>query len=178
MLDALTEPGWSAAGARAEAGTTEAETGAASAAAAATDDLEGAEAAGGAAHDAATATKPKTRASARGRIGRIVPAVRPASRGSLVAPTRILPAMAAPPAVAVPSEAVRSAFLEAVRASLPDLRLLTDPVDRESYRRDETAYLSTGLPLAVALPANTAEVSGLVRLAAQHRIPIVPRGAG
>ena len=86
--------------------------------------------------------------------------------------------MAAPPAVAVPSEAVRSAFLEAVRASLPDLRLLTDPVDRESYRRDETAYLSTGLPLAVALPANTAEVSGLVRLAAQHRIPIVPRGAG
>src|SRR2546429_100163 len=89
MLDALTEPGWSAAGARAEAGTTEAETGAASAAAAA-----------------------------------------------------------------------------------------TDPVDRESYRRDETASLSTGLPLAVALPANTAEVSGLVRLAAQHRIPIVPRGAG
>ncbi|TMC63800.1 MAG: FAD-binding oxidoreductase, partial [Chloroflexi bacterium] len=86
--------------------------------------------------------------------------------------------MAAPPAVAVPSEAVRSAFLEAVRASLPDLRLLTDPVDRESYRRDETAYLSTGLPLAVALPANTAEVSGLMRLAAQHRIPIVPRGAG
>jgi glycolate dehydrogenase FAD-linked subunit len=86
--------------------------------------------------------------------------------------------MAAPPAVAVPSEAVRAAFLEAVRAELPNVRLLTDAADRESYRRDETAYLSTGLPLAVALPANTAEVSALVRLAAEHRVPIVPRGAG
>ena len=86
--------------------------------------------------------------------------------------------MAAPPAVAVPSEAVRSAFLDAVRTQLPDVRLLTDPVDRESYRRDETAYLTTGLPLAVALPVNTAEVAGLVRLAAEHRIPVVPRGAG
>src|SRR5436309_2897253 len=108
MLDALTEPGWSADGARAEAGVTEAETGAASATTGATgdaDNAEGAEAAEGAAHAAATATKPNTRASTRGRIGRIVPAVRPASRGSFVAPTRILPAMAAPPAVAVPSEA-------------------------------------------------------------------------
>jgi glycolate oxidase len=86
--------------------------------------------------------------------------------------------MAAPPAVAVPSEAVRTAFLDAVRTQLPDVRLLTDPVDRESYRRDETAYLTTGLPLAVALPVNTAEVSALVRLAAEHRIPVVPRGAG
>jgi glycolate dehydrogenase FAD-linked subunit len=86
--------------------------------------------------------------------------------------------MAAPPAVAVPSEAVRTAFLEAIRATLPDLRLLTDPADRESYRRDETAYLTTGLPLAVALPANTGEVSALMRLAAEHRIAVVPRGAG
>jgi glycolate oxidase len=86
--------------------------------------------------------------------------------------------MAAPPAVAVPPQAVRAAFLDAVREALPDLRLLTDATDRESYRRDETAYLSAGLPLAVALPTQTSEVSGLVRLAAQHRIPVVPRGAG
>jgi glycolate dehydrogenase FAD-linked subunit len=86
--------------------------------------------------------------------------------------------MAAPPAVAAPPQAVRAAFLDAVREALPDLRLLTDPTDRESYRRDETAYLSAGLPLAVALPTQTSEVSALVRLAAQHRIPVVPRGAG
>ena len=42
--------------------------------------------------------------------------------------------------------AVDDAFLGAVRARLPGLRLLTDAVDRESYRRDETAYLPAGLP--------------------------------
>ncbi len=68
--------------------------------------------------------------------------------------------------------------LAAIRAELPDLRLLDDPTDREAYRNDETAYLHAGLPLAVALPETTAEVSALVRLAAEHRVPVVPRGAG
>src|SRR6187402_2683329 len=79
---------------------------------------------------------------------------------------------------AATSADARSAFLAAIRAELPDLRLLHDPADRESYRTDETAYLKAGLPLAVALPTTTAEVSTLVRLAAEHRVPIVPRGAG
>ncbi len=70
------------------------------------------------------------------------------------------------------------AFLAALRAELPDLRLLTDETDRESYRRDETAHHEPGLPLAVALPANTAEVSGIMRLATEYRVPVVPRGAG
>jgi glycolate oxidase len=79
------------------------------------------------------------------------------------------------PAAASPAQA---RFLAAVRDALPELRLLDDPADRASYRTDETAYLVAGLPLAVALPTTTAEVSSLVRLAAEHRIPIVPRGAG
>ena len=58
------------------------------------------------------------------------------------------------------------------------MRLLTDELDRESHRRDETAYLPTGLPLAVALPTTTDEVATLVRLCAEHGVPIVPRGAG
>jgi glycolate oxidase len=69
-------------------------------------------------------------------------------------------------------------LLAAIRSTLPDVRLLDDPLDREAYRNDETAYLSAGLPLAVALPETTAEVAGLVRLAAEHRVPVVPRGAG
>jgi glycolate oxidase len=73
---------------------------------------------------------------------------------------------------------VSEAFLAAVRADLPDLRLLTDEIDRESYRRDETAHHEPGLPLAVALPATTAEVSAIMRLATEHRVPVVPRGAG
>ncbi len=70
------------------------------------------------------------------------------------------------------------AFLAALRAQLPELRLLTDDIDRESYRRDETAHHEPGLPLAVALPATTAEVSAIMRLATEHRVPVVPRGAG
>ncbi|HET9521342.1 MAG TPA: FAD-binding oxidoreductase, partial [Candidatus Limnocylindrales bacterium] len=75
-------------------------------------------------------------------------------------------------------ESAPEAFLDAVRSELPDLRLLEDEIDREPYRNDETAYLHTDLPLAVALPTSTAEVSALLRLASAHRVPVVPRGAG
>jgi glycolate oxidase len=78
----------------------------------------------------------------------------------------------------VASAANGERLLAAIRATLPELRLLDDPVDREGYRNDETAYLHAGLPLAVAMPETTAEVATLVRLAAEHRVPIVPRGAG
>jgi glycolate oxidase len=70
------------------------------------------------------------------------------------------------------------ALLTDARGELPGLRILVDEIDREAYRLDETAYLAAGLPGAVALPAETAEVAGLMRLAARHRVPVVPRGAG
>ena len=70
------------------------------------------------------------------------------------------------------------ALLRAIGARLPALKLLTEAVDRDSYRRDETAYLPTGLPLAVALPDTTEQVAELVRLCGQFDVPIVPRGAG
>jgi glycolate oxidase len=73
---------------------------------------------------------------------------------------------------------ITDAFLGAIRDRLPALRLLTDEADRESYRRDETAYLAAGLPGAVALPTETAEVAGLVRICGEFDVPIVPRGAG
>ena len=83
-------------------------------------------------------------------------------------------APADPPA----DSAAGARLVAAIRATLPGVRLLVEAVDREAYRNDETAYLSAGLPLAVALPETTAEVSTLVRLAAAERIPVVPRGAG
>ena len=76
------------------------------------------------------------------------------------------------------SGTVTDAFLDDVRTRLPALRILTDEADRESYRRDETAYLPTGLPGAVALPTTTAEIAELVRICGRHDVPIVPRGAG
>ncbi len=71
-----------------------------------------------------------------------------------------------------------SDFLRDLHEQLPDLRLLTDAGDRESYRRDETAHFEPGLPLAVALPTTTGEVSAIMRLASARRVPVVPRGAG
>jgi glycolate oxidase len=73
---------------------------------------------------------------------------------------------------------VSEAFLDALRSEMPDLRLLADEADRESYRRDETAHHQPGLPLAVALPTSTDEVAAIMRLATSHGVPVVPRGAG
>ncbi len=76
------------------------------------------------------------------------------------------------------SGTVTDAFLDAVRTRVPGIRLLTDATDRETYRRDETAYLAAGLPGAVALPTETAQVVELVRVCGEFDVPIVPRGAG
>ncbi len=73
---------------------------------------------------------------------------------------------------------VTDGFIDALRGRLPGLRVLTDEVDRETYRRDETQYLPAGLPGAVALPTETADVVGIVRVCAEFDVPIVPRGAG
>ena len=53
-------------------------------------------------------------------------------------------------------QATGAAFLRAIGAQLSTVTLLTDPLDLESYRRDETAYLEPPPPLAVALPTTTA----------------------
>jgi glycolate oxidase len=71
-----------------------------------------------------------------------------------------------------------AAVLDELRGSAPQLRVLVDPVDRESYRLDETDYLVAGLPGAIVLPTTTAEVSEILAAATRHRLPVVPRGAG
>ena len=78
----------------------------------------------------------------------------------------------------VTARSVTPGFLEALQARVPDLRVLTDASDRESYRHDETPYIPAGLPGAVALPTETAQVVGIVKTCAEFDVPIVPRGAG
>ena len=76
------------------------------------------------------------------------------------------------PSVVPGSASVRPAeFLAGLRAALPDMRLLIDAADTEAYRWDETEYMHPGMPLGVAFPTSTAEVSTIVRLATEHRVP-------
>ncbi len=67
------------------------------------------------------------------------------------------------------------AIIAALRSALPEMRLISEPAQAESYRRDETGFLPAGHPLAVAFPKATAEVSSIVRLAAKHSVPVVAR---
>jgi glycolate oxidase len=54
----------------------------------------------------------------------------------------------------------------------------TDPVTCENYRFDWSRDAAAGVPMAVVRPLAAADVQAAVRWAAQHRIPLVPRGAG
>ena len=65
-------------------------------------------------------------------------------------------------------------------AALKDLlgdRLSTGESIREIHGRDE-AYSEPALPDAVAFPESTQEVSAIVKICAQHRVPVVPFGIG
>jgi glycolate oxidase len=55
--------------------------------------------------------------------------------------------------------------------------LRTTPGELTPYARDATP-LFHAMPDAVVLPADTTEVADVLRLATEHRVPVVPRGAG
>ncbi|MFI5291355.1 MAG: FAD-binding oxidoreductase [Candidatus Limnocylindrales bacterium] len=69
-------------------------------------------------------------------------------------------------------------FLAALRTSLPAVPLTTDRGETAAFRYDETEYTYPGWPIAVVMPTTTSEVATIVALAAEHAVPIVPRGAG
>jgi glycolate oxidase len=69
-------------------------------------------------------------------------------------------------------------LLADLAAGLPADALLDDPDVVASYRHDMAAFAPSGTPGVVVLPRNAAEVQHVVRVAARHGVPIVPRGAG
>ncbi|HVV13132.1 FAD-binding oxidoreductase [Amycolatopsis sp.] len=65
-----------------------------------------------------------------------------------------------------------------LRAVVPADRVLDDPDVVEGYLQDHAEWAEYAQAAAVVRPRGTAEVQAVVRVAAEHRAPIVPRGAG
>jgi glycolate oxidase len=72
--------------------------------------------------------------------------------------------------------ALQSSVLAELRSLVGREQVIDDANDLHIFARD--ASIEGALPDAVVLPANKDEVAGVVKLAARHRIPVVPRGAG
>jgi glycolate oxidase len=71
----------------------------------------------------------------------------------------------------------RDFIIEGLAKLLPPGSLVTSEDERRAFETDAfTAYRR--MPLAVALPATTAEVSAVLAFCHQHQVPVIPRGAG
>jgi len=68
-----------------------------------------------------------------------------------------------------------TAFLDACRAAIGAPHVLEANADKAGYLTDQRGRF-TGRALAVLRPGSTDEVAALVRLCAQHQVPIVPQG--
>src|SRR3984957_19805685 len=68
--------------------------------------------------------------------------------------------------------------LDALRAALPDARVITDPDVMDGYRRDETPVLTPGAPLCVVLAHSTQDGAVPLAWAQEHQVAVVPRGGG
>lgn len=68
--------------------------------------------------------------------------------------------------------------LAAAAAVLDAGDVVTDEDIIESYRFDRSTGTAAGQPFAVAFPRTTEQVSSLMAAAHEHRVPVVPRGAG
>ncbi|MBI4312851.1 MAG: FAD-binding oxidoreductase [Chloroflexi bacterium] len=82
---------------------------------------------------------------------------------------------------------ITSTLLDALRQALPAEVILLEGRDREmrladafnplrGFPRDRSPWWQT--PAAVVMPATTGQVAAVVRLAGQHRSPVVPFGGG
>jgi glycolate oxidase len=65
---------------------------------------------------------------------------------------------------------------DALAQLLPAARLMA-PEEGGSYLRDQSDGTAVGVPVAIVFPTSTEEVAAIVKIAAEHRTPIVPQGA-
>ncbi len=71
---------------------------------------------------------------------------------------------------------MQDAIIKELAAIVGLNHLLTTPEERWGYAYDATDRAA--MPEAVVFPGSAAEVAAIVRLANEHRFPVVPRGAG
>jgi glycolate oxidase len=71
-----------------------------------------------------------------------------------------------------------SDVVDQLKAALPAGRVLTDPDVMDAYRRDQTPSVAPGQPLCVVLARSTEDVVEVLAWAAEHSVPVVPRGGG
>jgi len=70
-----------------------------------------------------------------------------------------------------------SEVVEQLRQALPPEALVTDPDRMESYRYDRAMFCPAGMPIAVVLARETADVQAAVKIAAAAGVAVVPQGA-
>ena len=68
--------------------------------------------------------------------------------------------------------------LDQLRAAAPDAAVITDPDVMAAYSRDQTMVVTAGQPRCVVLASSTHHVTATLSWAQEHRVPVVPRGAG
>jgi glycolate oxidase len=71
-----------------------------------------------------------------------------------------------------------AAFLAVLAQAVGADRVVTDEEVMAAYAHDEAEWAPYDLPLAVVRARTTHDVQAVVRTCLQHRVPVVPRGAG
>src|SRR5690606_6869580 len=69
------------------------------------------------------------------------------------------------------------AFLTDLRSGLPSEAIVTDPDRLAGYRHDMARFCASGTPAVAVLAESTEHVVHVLRVAAEHRVPVVPQGA-
>lgn len=80
------------------------------------------------------------------------------------------------PLTTAPTAPDPAAVLDELRAALPADAVVTDPDRLTARAQDGSATAPTGAPLVLVLPADTGQVSAVLRVAYAHRVPVVPQG--
>src|ERR1700716_2850470 len=72
--------------------------------------------------------------------------------------------------------ALPASVVEELRRLMGGEFVFDPPTGIRIFERDDS--IEVFLPDAVVLPATTEQVAGVIKVAAKHHIPVVPRGAG